>query len=235
MIEFEAVLNNHGYKLGKGGKIVFADNGRETMPPRHVLLRAVNAAMDVTYNYRRMGTWTTQVEPLFPFLNAAIQSGVKMTKTIGGLVVPEVLARWVDARVNGGTGSSPFSGMEPITAQQARLEGKRYSPTKHRARVAAAVAAQLGALTLIALADAMRDDDDDEEEQSWGKYRGLTLGSKGKEYLTIPHARDYAVFYGAAEIAMDKAYFKPDTKMDEIGGSCLTCYQKICPCVFRKL
>lgn len=216
MLEFEAVLNNHGYSLGKNGKIVFSATGRETTPPRHVLLRAVNAAMDVTYNYRRMGTWTAQLEPVFPFLNASIQSGVKMTKTIGGLVVPEVVARAVGRIVNQDTGNT-LGGMEPVTAQQGRLAGRQYSPTKHRARVAAAVSAKLAALTMMALWDAMKDDDDDEEEATFGKYRGLTLGAKGKEYLSLPHSRDYAPLYGAAEIMADYLYFKPDMENEELG------------------
>ena len=216
MLEFEAVLNNHGYSLGKNGKIVFSATGRETTPPRHVLLRAVNAAMDVTYNYRRMGTWTAQLEPIFPFLNASIQSGVKMTKTIGGLVVPEVVARAVGRIVNQETGNT-LGGMEPVTAQQGRLAGRQYSPTKHRARAAAAVSTKLAALTMMALWDAMKDDDDDEEEATFGKYRGLTLGAKGKEYLSLPHSRDYAPLYGAAEIMADYLYFKPDMENEELG------------------
>ncbi len=217
MLEFEAVLSNHGYSLGKNGKIVFSATGRETTPPRHVLLRAVNAAMDVTYNYRRMGIWTAQAEPIFPFLNASIQSGVKMTKTIGGLVVPEVVARAVGQIVNNETGNT-LGGMEPVTAQQGRLKGRRYSPTQHRARVATAVSVKLSALTMMALWDAMKDDDDDEEEATFGKYRGLSLGSKGKEYVSLPHSRDYAPLFGAYEIMADYLYFKPDMTNQKLGN-----------------
>jgi hypothetical protein len=71
--EAEFILNEYGYVV-RDGKIYNLNTGQFEHPPRDVMVKAMMAAGDVTYNYRRSGTKTRKIEQFIPFTNAAVQS-----------------------------------------------------------------------------------------------------------------------------------------------------------------
>ena len=82
--EAEFVLNEHGYEM-KDGKVFNTNTGKFEHPSRDVMVKAMLAAGDVTYNYRRSGTKTRQIELAIPFTNAAVQSLDKTLRVYKGM------------------------------------------------------------------------------------------------------------------------------------------------------
>lgn len=80
LAEAEGYLKTQGFVL-KDGKFTDAKTGKAKMPTRDQFIKAMHAAADVTYNYRRRGWLTNKVERIFPFTNAAIQSLDKTVRT----------------------------------------------------------------------------------------------------------------------------------------------------------
>ncbi len=113
LAEFEGALKNYGYEV-RDNRIFDTSTGKYAMPPRHVLIRAVNAASDVTYNFRRMGRKGMTLEVYMPFFNAAVQSTEKQLRTIGGMAMP--------SKITGG--------LEPLSANKGKVAGRDYSPSR---------------------------------------------------------------------------------------------------------
>lgn len=86
LAEFAAVMNAHGYKL-HNGKIV-NKHGKHARPPRHVIVKAINAAGEATTNFKRVGTIGRQFDAFIPFFNATIQSRYRQAGAVGALRRP---------------------------------------------------------------------------------------------------------------------------------------------------
>jgi len=88
LAEMEGVFKDFGYIL-KDGRLFHEKKGKFETPPRDIVIKAMFAAGDVTYNYRRRGRYTQNLERAIPFSNAAIQSVDKTIRvyrdTIEGL------------------------------------------------------------------------------------------------------------------------------------------------------
>ncbi len=71
--EFSAVLEKEGWldKVRAG-----------QMPPMEVLIRAINAAHDVTIDFRRMGQWGRYLNYYIPFFNARLEGLDKFVRTL---------------------------------------------------------------------------------------------------------------------------------------------------------
>jgi len=70
--EFAAILDNEGW-------LQRAQEGE--MPPMPVLIRAINAAHDVTVDFRRMGKWGRYLNYYIPFFNARLEGLDKFVRT----------------------------------------------------------------------------------------------------------------------------------------------------------
>jgi hypothetical protein len=76
LAEFESVMREKGYdpervqQMMKEGKT----------PPLPVLVEAINAAHDVTTDFRRMGTWGRHLNKVIPYLNANMEAMDKMIR-----------------------------------------------------------------------------------------------------------------------------------------------------------
>jgi hypothetical protein len=73
LAEFRATLRRRGYdeqRIKKG-----------EMPPRSVLVEAINNAHDVTTDFRRMGRWGKIANQIVPFFNAFLESQSKHMRT----------------------------------------------------------------------------------------------------------------------------------------------------------
>ena len=94
--EFAAILNREGWldRVKRG----------ET-PPLPVLVRAINAAHDVTVDFRRMGRWGRRINYYIPFFNARAEGLDKFVRTwkdnpsratwrTGMYIVPRALLYW---------------------------------------------------------------------------------------------------------------------------------------------
>lgn len=73
LAEFKAVLERHGYTREK------LEAGNH--PPRMVLVEAVNAAHEVTVDFRRMGYYGRFWNQMLPFFNARLEGIDKMART----------------------------------------------------------------------------------------------------------------------------------------------------------
>lgn len=72
LAEFATILDKHGWlEKAKSGEV----------PPRHVLIRAINAAHDVTVDFRRMGTIGRKINYFIPFFNARLEGLDKTIRT----------------------------------------------------------------------------------------------------------------------------------------------------------
>ena len=72
LAEFSAILEREGWlDQVKAGET----------PPTEVIVRAINAAHDVTVDFRRMGTWMKKANIIFPFLNAQVEGLDKTIRT----------------------------------------------------------------------------------------------------------------------------------------------------------
>ena len=96
LAEFAAVLDKEGW-------LERAKQGKE--PPMPVLIRAINAAHDVTVDFRRLGKWGRFLNAWIPFWNAQLEGKDKMVRTfidhpqrtlmrIGMNIVPLALIYW---------------------------------------------------------------------------------------------------------------------------------------------
>lgn len=73
LAEFKAVLEKHGY-----GRDALRRGKR---PPRPVVIEAINAAHDVTVNFKRMGYIGRHINQYIPFFNAAMEGADKFART----------------------------------------------------------------------------------------------------------------------------------------------------------
>lgn len=73
LAEAEGYLKTRGFEI-RDGKFYNTKTEKFELPSRDQFIRAMYAAGDVTYNYRRRGSIINKVERIFPFTNAAIQS-----------------------------------------------------------------------------------------------------------------------------------------------------------------
>lgn len=73
LAEFKMILARHGWTQER----LMA----EGMPPRRVLIEAINASNDVTLNFKRMGWRGKQYNQIIPFFNAAIEGLDKYGRT----------------------------------------------------------------------------------------------------------------------------------------------------------
>lgn len=82
--EFVASIRNSGWERRRDGKFYNLASGKQEMPPRHVFVKAINAANDVTLNYRRIGRShvARTANIIFPFFNAALEGTDKSARTI---------------------------------------------------------------------------------------------------------------------------------------------------------
>ena len=70
--EFATILEKHGWLAkARAGK----------MPPMHVMVKAINAAHDVTVDFRRMGKWGRYINYYTAFYNANLQGASKTLRT----------------------------------------------------------------------------------------------------------------------------------------------------------
>lgn len=86
LAEFSGVLKKHGYIRDNNGHLINQATGMRERPPRAVLIEAINAANDVTVNFKRMGFYGQWVNEFVPFFNAAIAGTDKMLRTGGEAV-----------------------------------------------------------------------------------------------------------------------------------------------------
>jgi len=70
--EFKHVLGRHGFTRG--------DIDAGNLPPREVLIEAVNAAHDVTVNFKRLGSVGKLLNRLIPYWNAPVESADKFVR-----------------------------------------------------------------------------------------------------------------------------------------------------------
>lgn len=75
--EFGAVMEAEGYSRQRLNEML----ARGRRPPLEVLVKAINAANDVTTNFKRMGTWGRWLNANIPFFNAAIEGFDKMVRS----------------------------------------------------------------------------------------------------------------------------------------------------------
>lgn len=73
LAEFRAALAAHGYTRAR--------MMTGAVPPLRVVVDAVNAAHDVTVNFKRAGTLGRQINEMVPFFNAGVQSVDKFART----------------------------------------------------------------------------------------------------------------------------------------------------------
>lgn len=65
LAQFEASMKADGWSRSRIAK--------EGMPPRHVLVRAINDAHEVTVNFKRMGSLGRKINQVIPFFNAGLE------------------------------------------------------------------------------------------------------------------------------------------------------------------
>jgi len=82
--EFVASLRRNGWVI-RGGKFYNAKTGRGERPPRWAIVKAMNAASDVTTNFKRFGSIGRYVDAAWPFFNATLESMDKQFRTLGRL------------------------------------------------------------------------------------------------------------------------------------------------------
>jgi hypothetical protein len=83
LAEFANVLTENGYVRQKGKVGVMVDGQfTEQRPPRDVLVTAINAANDVTVNFKRMGSVGRLVNRYVPFFNAALEGNAKRGRVL---------------------------------------------------------------------------------------------------------------------------------------------------------
>lgn len=88
LAEFSNVLRENGYTRNKQGQIV-NEAGEVTRPPRDVLVKAINAANDVTVNFKRTGSVGQLANRFIPFFNASLEGNDKRVRTLLGVAKRE--------------------------------------------------------------------------------------------------------------------------------------------------
>jgi hypothetical protein len=81
LAEFSNVLAEHGF-VNEKGKLIDKATGERARPPRDVLVKAINAANDVTVNFKRMGSVGRVVNRYIPFFNAALEGNAKRIRVL---------------------------------------------------------------------------------------------------------------------------------------------------------
>lgn len=81
LAEFVAAMRHHGYGI-KDGKIISLATGKPARPPRTVIVKAINAAGDITYNYKRIGSKLKYWDAFIPFLNATLEPQDKQVRAL---------------------------------------------------------------------------------------------------------------------------------------------------------
>jgi hypothetical protein len=99
LAEFAASLEADGYVV-REGKLINAETGQKQRPPRAVVIRAVNAAADVTTNFTRIGSNARMVNRFMTFFNANLESQAKQIRTIreaikNGQSIPDTMKQRV--------------------------------------------------------------------------------------------------------------------------------------------
>jgi len=173
--EFVASLRNDGYTInGTTGRI--EKNGKPTHPSRHHIMRAINAASDVTYNYRRTGRWGQVVEQFVPFTNAKLEGQDKRLRTLKNVA---------------DVGSSILRGRW-IELEDADIRGAVYTTGN------SLLALGVGALYYMLKSD----DEEYEEEEFWQRGRGFSLGADGGvQKVFIPNSREFSILFGLGEVS----------------------------------
>lgn len=85
LAEFVGVLRERGYERRKvkgRWQIVNVKNGKVERPPQDVLIEAINAANDVTVNFKRMGSTGRVMNEFYLFFNAGLESIDKTGRTL---------------------------------------------------------------------------------------------------------------------------------------------------------
>lgn len=77
LAEFESVLRKHGYTTAKLDEL----RRQGKRPPRNVLVEAINAANDVTVNFKRMGYHGAYINKILPYWNARLEGTDKYVRT----------------------------------------------------------------------------------------------------------------------------------------------------------
>ena len=173
--EFVASLRNSGYKVNAvTGKIT--QNGVKVTPSRDELLRAINAARDVTYNFNRQGTFIRTAENFLPFTNAKMEGLDKAGRTLANFA---------------------HVGKSIITGNMKELE---------RGDVRQAVGTGTGSIFMIGIGFlyilSKIDDEEFEEEEFFQRGRGFSFGGEGGvQGVFIPNSREYAAFQAIGEYA----------------------------------
>ncbi len=102
LAEFKGVFKKHGYSTDDVRKMVQSGN-----VPRKVLVEALNAAHEVTVDFRRMGQWGRWMTRMIPFFNANLEGVDKSIRTwkdnptrtfaryIAYTVIPAIAYWWV--------------------------------------------------------------------------------------------------------------------------------------------
>lgn len=89
LAEFSGVLRENGYIRNAKGEIVNEQTGKVDRPPMKVLIQAINAANDVTVNFKRSGSLGRMVNRYVPFFNAALEGNSKRLRSLKSMAKGE--------------------------------------------------------------------------------------------------------------------------------------------------
>ena len=188
-----AYLRNRGITLNSDGQFVDAQ-GNRTFPSQKVLVGAIRAGNDLTYNYKRIGYTMQVVETIRPFTQAMLEGIDKAMRVLiedfaapftqRGVNTPEARGRMRRAKSN----LAYFIGINlSVQLVRAMLEGD--------------------------------DDDEDVEKYDWAQLAGFTIDFDGDGVtdLQTPGLRENSIRQHAGELAVEaaKAMLGTDESLSE--------------------
>ena len=186
-----AYLRNRGITLNSDGQFVDAQ-GNRTFPSQKVLVGAIRAGNDLTYNYKRIGYTMQVVETLRPFTQAMAEGIDKAMR-----VLIEDFA-------------APFT-QRGVNTPEARGRMRRAKSN---------LAYLIGINLSVQLVRAMLEgDDEDEEKFDWQQLAGFTFDfdDDGVTDLQTPGLRENSIRQHAGELAVEaaKAMLGTDESLSE--------------------
>lgn len=172
--EFTASLRNDGYIVSRIGGKITDQQGRPVIPTRDSILRAINAARDVTYNFNRIGHAVHVGEQFLPFTNAKLEGIDKAGRTYGNL-----------AAIGKAVVTGRYDEIDTAAKRQAM-----YTAT--------------GSIFLVGLgflyALSKIDDEEYEEEEFYQRGTGVSFGGKdGVQGFFVPVSREHSFLTSLGE------------------------------------
>ena len=187
-----AYLRNRGIGQNELGQFIDLSTGDRTRPSQKLIVGAINAANDVTYNYKRIGKLTQVIETVRPFTNAMMEGIDKAVR-----VISEDLA-------------APFTQRGVNTPE---AEGRM---RRAKANLGYFLAINTVAATLKLMTE-MDDDDEDKELQDYLQANGLVMDFTGDGVtdVQLPGLRENSIRIHAGSLAVEiaKAAFGLDDRL----------------------